>query len=233
MNYNGYENVHSNGKVKDPHKPVKDSYGTNIPSSSINEAGLVIQPGSALDNDWDIDDDDDASYPVNVAPTPVSIKIIIAFVLIPVILHRLFDALIPLMQTLLVPVLIILFGITFIMPHVKKEMAGCKPEHEHYDKKKKKYRNIWGINVLFAFAASYPAVSPVLYAWTESVADLFAGNKSVLVSVFAVVLLVLLYFIRFLAAMLIIPFIQQLLWRFAGKFFENQTAINLAKRYMN
>lgn len=232
MNYSGYENTHSNGKVKDPHAPVKDSYGSTIPSSHINEAGVVIQPGSALDNDWDMDDEEDGDYTVQSAPWPASIKVMVAFVIIPVILHRVFDALTSLMQSLLVPSLVIILGLTFIMPQVKKEFNEQKPERRDYDRKKKKYRNLWAVNLVFSFIICYPVVSPVLYEWTESVAELFSGNKSVLVSVFAVVLLVLLYFIRFLLAMLIIPFIQQILWKKAGKFFENQNALNLAKRYM-
>lgn len=233
MNYNGYKNVSSNGKVIDSHKRVEDSYGKHIPSSHVNEAGVVVPQGSVMDNDWDFDEENDKSFTVPSTPTPISIKIMTAFVVIPVILHRVFDIFTPLMESLLIPSLTIILGVTLIIPSAREELSKKNLTLNLYNKKKRKYRSLWVANLLSSFIVSYPIISPILYEWTESVADLFSGNKSIIVSIFSVIILVLLYFIRFLVAIFLIPIIQQVLWKYISNFSGNQTVTKVAKWYMN
>lgn len=231
MNYSGYKNVHPNGKVIDPHEQVKDSYGVTVSPNHINEAGVITPPGSVLDNNWDLDDDD-SGYVYSSAPIPLSLKAILAFVLIPVILQRLFDFFTPFMEDLLVPSVAIVIGLTFILPNVKKVLTQQHPKGDLYKASKKKYQRLWIGNLIFSLIITYPIVSPILYKWTEWVASLFSGNKSVLISLFSVVLLVLLYCIRFTITMILIPAIQWALWKYAGNLFENQFTTKFVKWYM-
>lgn len=196
MDYQGNENIDSNGYVVDRSKEVYQNYD-KVESDRISPNGYVWPEGGA-------DDEEQDRFTGRAASFPLSFKFAIGVIIAVVLLDKVFAALIPFMKSVLVPSLLMMLFLTFLLPNVKNVLLSNK-EGRKSVQQRKKYRVIWCVNMLISFLITYPLVSPTSYEWTASIGDNFMDKDSVLMSFLGLVIVVLLYIIRFVVPMIIIP----------------------------
>jgi len=211
-------NIDAKGFAVNPNAPVIDrslleSRAVNL--SNVDNLGYVIDSSKPVFNVGEkalFDMDNMIDMDVNVDGLAGLVDIfLIPFlpVLVPAmfmaILARIFDSIYFFMKTLVIPSILLILILTFVLPNIS------------YAIKKGKdlgflYHRLWILNYILGFIICYTLMHTNMVRFIEGIGKKLGHASTIGGSVKDIIILTILYGLRFLIPLIIIPIIQKLLW---------------------
>ncbi|MBP1156728.1 MULTISPECIES: hypothetical protein [unclassified Paenibacillus] len=202
--FNRYSNVDSLGYVIDPTKPAFNS--------SEHAYGMMGNSGGyELDEDWELSEG--AGKILQILFTPLALVLLpaISMLFLEFIVETLFE---PLFSFFYYPAFILLIALTAAIPNLNF-LIKIESSVERMSRLKIRKWLLVALNYICGYIVSYSLLNPHINNMIQSIWDAIkeTTKQSIIGSILAVLFISLLYALRFIIPLFVVPAIQFFVWK--------------------